>query len=319
MECLQGLERMYDAAYRADSIGNVGMAKGLADVRLQIGRELWERVEGKKQKLDGETYEKELQGVKQCYGSAMGILTEALRTARSHMDGKQEMEMLVKEGEEIQAELEAELAVTNKGLVQAQEMLRTAKQKSLYVERLKKNPRDEAAADRLVRLYVNESGDVKGAGEYVGQASSKTQEAYGLLGKGAEKLTGTEALVLAGWLEKLDDNAESRNRRGILERAKACYERYLGEAGAGGAEKRTATLGLKRVGIELAKLPKPVVVAVAKAEEKPQEKPVEKPAEVAVKPVEVVVEKPVVVKPRAPKVDEKPKGEGRQSIFDFGR
>ena len=102
------------------------------------------------------------------------------------------------------------------------------KRESALKSRLKDNPGNRAAAERLIRLYVVELQEPQKALAYADRTGNFMVKRFiGLLGKNMSILYPGELLGLADWHMELADGATDAGRKLALARAVNCYQDYL--------------------------------------------------------------------------------------------
>ncbi len=120
------------------------------------------------------------------------------------------------------------------------------KRESALKSRLKDNPGNRAAAERLIRLYVVELQEPQKALAYADRTGNFLVKRFiGLLGKDTSILYPGELLGLADWHMELADGAPDDGRKLALARAVAYYQDYLARKPAMPADAAKARASLE--------------------------------------------------------------------------
>jgi hypothetical protein len=357
LDSLTKLRKMYDEVYRAGPSKNLGIAKGYAQVNLQLGDEQWDHVQDaqSKGKLPPAEYVSTMKAISANYNKGLEVIRSAMATIRPYAKGKRAYEDFLKSAEEVEKDLLASQKNVAAPLAAALDTERTLRNIASFQTRLANNASDTAAADRLVRLYINEMDDPAAVETVVAKASPAVKDIVALLKKPVSKLTAAQALSVAQWCEKSNDNPTSPNHVAMDVRTHVYCEAYLKVAKPKEADRQSVEATLKKVSQDMARahvseeqvrtmaaayveaLAPPPAVAVAPVEapaEKPEEKPAENPIEKPEKPERATPSKPLdtpeakapparvakikVEPPPAPREAE-PRREATSTIFDFGQ
>jgi hypothetical protein len=162
-------------------------------------------------------------------------MRQASRLARSIRSDRQE---------EIQARMDRATA-----------RLKAERQAEALAKKLRTSPDDTATRNALVRLCVGELDDPERALKHLSDACEDGLKKYvPAAAKGVEAAPELACMDLGEWYRGLADGASDAARIALLGRAKAYYERFLALHEAEDLARNQATLALKKVEEDLAKL-----------------------------------------------------------------
>ncbi len=123
---------------------------------------------------------------------------------------------------------------------------------------LEKNPQNGQVREKLVRLYlVDQDNPVEAAKYAEGVADESLAKYVPAAAKGVESTPELPAKELAEWYRTLAENAAAGLKAPMVARAKAYYARFLELHTVEDLDRTTATLMLKKVTAELARLSAP--------------------------------------------------------------
>jgi hypothetical protein len=351
IDSLTRLRKMYEDAYRAGPSKNLGIAKGYAEVNLQLGDEQWDRVQADQAqgKVKPAEYVATMKAISTDYNKGLDVIRSAISTIRPYARGNKAYEDFLKSASDIEQDLIRGQKNIAAPLAAALDMDRTLKNIASFQTRLAHNASDTMAADRLVRLYLNEMDDPAAMETVVAKASPAVEQIVALLKKPVSKLSAREALSVAQWCEKSNDNPLSPNKTAMDLRTHVYCEAYLKVAKPTDSDRSSVEATLKKTSHDLAKaridddnvrtmaaayveaLETPLAVAIAPTEtpaEKPAVKPAENPVTPTSTPTSVETTEPKAPPTRIAKIKIEPppapretetRREATSTIFDFGQ
>jgi len=143
-------------------------------------------------------------------------------------------------------------------LQQALQDVRDAQRREVRIAgligRLEADPKDTAAADELLRIYVVEMDDLGTAARYAAFASDPNwRKAVPLAAKPMTGLSDAEVLIVADWYVAMADDAGDAHLL-MLENARSRFQRFLEIHKDADLERSKAELSLKSVDARIAKL-----------------------------------------------------------------
>ena len=142
---------------------------------------------------------------------------------------------------------------------------------------LEKSPGNTALREKLVRIYAVEKDDPAEAAEHLEGVKDETLRKYvPAAAKGVEAAPELACQELGEWYRSLGETAPATAKAAMYARAKAYYERFLALHPTEDLARMTASLALRKVEAELAKLggaPAPTATAKAPSPSKPTPAP----------------------------------------------
>jgi hypothetical protein len=238
LDSLVKLQKMYEDAYQTGSSKNVGIAKGFAAVLLQVSDEQWIQFQDRqaKGKAASSPPAEQIAGIRAInmnYVRGLEVIRSAISAIKPYAGGNKAYQDFLNEAGEMEKDLAEGQKKMSEPLARAAELDRSVKNQQAFQARLAGNPKDTAAADRLVRLYLNELDDPKALEGALKQASPAVQWAVALMKKPVSQLTASEALTVAQWCDKNNDNPASPNHMAMDIRTKVYCDAF-GKAAKGG-------------------------------------------------------------------------------------
>ncbi|MCL2647071.1 MAG: hypothetical protein FWD61_08710 [Phycisphaerales bacterium] len=213
LDSLLKLQKMYDDVYQSTSSRNVGIAKGLAEVLLQVGdekrRNLHKGAIQGTSEIAGEVAA--IKAVNGIYSRGLEVIRAAMNAIRPYAAGNKAYQDFLKKSESVEQDLLAAQQKIADLAARAAEFDRNFKLQQMMQSRLAGNPRDTVSADKLVRLYINELDDPKAMEAVLPKASAAVQSTVALLKKPVSQLTAAEASTAAQWCNSVNDNPASPN------------------------------------------------------------------------------------------------------------
>jgi hypothetical protein len=256
LDSLLKLEKMYEDVYQIAPAKNLGIAKGYAEVNLQVGQEQWLELQDTESssKMSPVDQAAAIKGVSDHYVRGLSVIRDTISAISPYAKGNKTYESFLDSCEGVEKDLLDSQKIIAGQLAISAETTRNLKNLAFLQGRLKTSAADTPAADRIVRLYLNELDDPAAIETVIKRCSQAVRDVIALMKKPVRTLTAQQAFMVAQWCDKSNDNPESPNKVAMDIRAKVYCEAFEHAAGTkGDADWKQIDLVLHRISNDLTK------------------------------------------------------------------